>query len=167
MPTETETNTPCVDVIRLNEQKPQAIVKATIRQEKVKGMRVIDRKKKTSKKASKRVREADVYLLAKLIYCEVGAVREDEVLYLCGSVVLNRIKDKRYPNTLEGVIYQSGQWEVTWNGAFNYKKPDKRCLKVARDLLKHGVINPEVNGMSERVWGKFYKRFGNVVFSIS
>lgn len=170
-----EENTPCMDVIKVAEvPERKAEIRATIKQESIKEYKVYAKKKKVAKKRRERARRAKEkrinknkeYLLAKLIYCEVGAVDNTEVLYLCGSVVLNRIKDKRYPDTMEGVIYQSGQWEVTWNGAFSYKVPDKRCRKVAHDLMLNGPINSEVNAMSERVWGRFYKRFGNVVFSI-
>lgn len=124
------------------------------------------RKAKTKKAPKKTPAEADVYLLAKLIFCEVGTIQDDECLELCGSVVLNRLHDKRYPDTLEGVIFQRGQYEVTWNGAFDTKTPDARCMRISRKLLKNGSINKKVMGMSERWWGTPYKRFQNVKFSI-
>ncbi len=169
-----EANTPCMDIIEVRDTSTKYCeVRATIREEKVKGMRVIKHKGKSSKKGSKRVRghkqkvnKYEKYLLAKLIYCEVGNVQDDKCLELCGSVVLNRIKDKRYPDTMEGVIFQKGQYEVTWNGHWSYKEPDNRCLRIARKLLKYGSIQKDVNAMSERVWGKYYCRFGNVIFSI-
>lgn len=141
----------------------------SIIEESYKEYKLYPKKKKSLKKAKKSVKkvsEYEVYLLAKLIYCEVGSIKDDRCLELCGSVVLNRMKDKRYPNTMQGVIFQKGQYEVTWNGAWNYKKPDKRCLKIARKLLKKGAVDKRVTGMSERVWGKFHSRYGNVVFSI-
>lgn len=122
-------------------------------------------KKKKAVKTGLSVSESQIYLLAKLIYCEVGTVKDDKCLYLCGSVVLNRMHDKRYPDTMEGVIFQKGQYEVTWNGAWDIKTPDKRCLRIARDLLTHGSIDNRVLGMSEKIWGKCVYRFDNVIFS--
>lgn len=127
------------------------------------------RKKKKAlkkKRVKESVNEYEIYMMAKLIYCEVGTVKDDRCLYLCGSVVLNRMQDKRYPDTMEGVIFQRGQYEVTWNGAWERKTPDKRCLRIAHDLLKKGTVDKRVMGMSERVWGKFHSRYGNVIFSI-
>lgn len=162
----------CTDVIRTTSTPTKAKVKATIKQECIKeykqeqkrARKRRERARKAKEKKQKQIDKYETYLLAKLIYCEVGAVEDTEVLYLCGSVALNRIKDKRFPNTLEGVIYQSGQWEVTWNGAFQSKEPDKRSWKVAKYLMKHGSIQKSINGMSEVCIGKFYKRFNNVVF---
>ncbi|MCR5201832.1 MAG: cell wall hydrolase [Lachnospiraceae bacterium] len=123
-------------------------------------------KRKLRREQQLEAQKNQIYLLAKLIYCEVGNVSDDRCLELCGSVVLNRIKDSRYPNTLEGVIFQKGQYEVTWNGHWNYKEPDTRCLKIAKRLIQHGSVQKDVNAMSERVWGRYYCSFGNVVFSI-
>lgn len=145
--------------------KIKSILCESIEQYKHKKIKQQKKKQLLKKKKNKQINEYNKYQLAKLIYCEVGSMKQDEVLYLCGSVVLNRIKDSRYPNTMDGVIFQKGQWEVTWNGAWNYKKPDKRCLRIASDLLKNGPIAP-VNGMAERYWGKPYKQFDNVKFSI-
>jgi spore germination cell wall hydrolase CwlJ-like protein len=125
-----------------------------------------EKTRKRKNKTKKAPAEADVYLLAKLIFCEVGTIQDDECLKLCGSVVLNRLHDKRYPDTLEGVIFQRGQYEVTWNGAFDTKTPDARCMRISRELLKNGSINKKVMGMSERWWGTPYKQFKNVKFSI-
>ena len=36
-----------------------------------------------------------------------------------GIVIQNRIENNQFPSTLEGVIYQKGQFMPTWNGALN------------------------------------------------
>ncbi len=59
--------------------------------------------------------EDDVALLAALIYCEAGGEsREGKVAV--GAVVVNRVKSSSYPNTISGVIYQSGQFTPASSG---------------------------------------------------
>lgn len=153
----------CGDIVTIMEESYNQY-KADLRVKKQNTESFKDKRKKAVKTALN-VSESQIYLLAKLIYCEVGAVKDDKCLYLCGSVVLNRIKDKRYPDTMEGVIFQKGQYEVTWNGAWDIKTPDKRCLRIARDLITHGSVDNSVLGMSEKTRGKCVYRFDNVIFS--
>ena len=54
-------------------------------------------------------KESDVRLLAALIYCEAGNQPYDGKVAV-GAVVMNRIASRRFPSTLEGVIYQRGQF---------------------------------------------------------
>ena len=54
-------------------------------------------------------KESEVRLLAALIYCEAGN-QPYEGKVAVGAVVMNRIASGRFPNTLEGVIYQRGQF---------------------------------------------------------
>ena len=59
--------------------------------------------------------EGDRYLLANLIYCEAGG--EPYVGQVAvGSVVINRVPSSVYPDTVTGVIYQSGQFSPVASG---------------------------------------------------
>lgn len=62
--------------------------------------------------------QGDVELLALVIYQEAGGdMCSDETRQMVGEVVLNRVADKRYPNTIEGVILQLGQYgRLHWTG---------------------------------------------------
>lgn len=84
----------------------------------------------------------DLELLAHLIYSEVGDDGE-EAMYYAGSVVLNRIRNHEYPDDLYSVIYQKGQYEVTWNGGLYKEEPSDIAYEVAADLLEEGSILPE------------------------
>ena len=84
----------------------------------------------------------DLELLAHLIYSEVGDDGE-EAMYYAGSVVLNRIRNHEYPDDLYSVIYQKGQYEVTWNGGLYKENPSDIAYEVAADLLEEGSILPE------------------------
>ena len=77
--------------------------------------------------------QGDVLLLAKLVYAEArGEVYRGKVAV--AAVVLNRVDDARFPNTISGVIYQPKQFTCVSNGAIN-NTPDAECLKAARDAL--------------------------------
>ena len=79
-----------------------------------------------------------VKLLAALIYCEAGNQPYDGKVAV-GAVVMNRIKSGRFPNTLEGVIYQRGQFTPAMTGklariiASNYIPAS--CYEAAQDAL--------------------------------
>lgn len=82
-------------------------------------------------------------LLARIINAEAGSSWiPDEVQLYVGSVVLNRVKSDRFPDTIKGVIYQKGQYSPTWNGAIK-KNPSQRAIDNARYLLENGSTLPE------------------------
>jgi len=112
--------------------------------------------------------EEDLELLAHLIMGEAGGVQNDEWLYYYGSVALNRVADKDFPNTLKEVIYQKEpclQYACTVDGNFD-KEPTDSCYEIAQDLLMFGSVIP-----SDVVWqseceqgsGK-WKQCGNTYF---
>ena len=75
----------------------------------------------------------NVNLLARLIYGEArGEVYTGQVAI--GSVVMNRVKDSRFPNTISGVIYQSGAFTAVSDGQINLS-PNSTAQKAAQDAL--------------------------------
>lgn len=86
--------------------------------------------------------QEDLDLLAHVIYAEAGSdYCTDEMRYGVGSVVLNRVEDECFPDTLYNVIYQKGQYQCTWDGNID-KTPDERSYRIAQDLLNNGSIFP-------------------------
>ena len=80
---------------------------------------------------------SDVELLAALLECEAGTSNY-EALLAVGSVVVNRMKHRNYPNTVRGVIYQSGQFPPAHDGKVDrvLKRGVKDlCLQAAQDAL--------------------------------
>jgi N-acetylmuramoyl-L-alanine amidase len=76
---------------------------------------------------------SNVTLLAKLIYGEArGEVYTGQVAV--GAVVLNRVKSSSFPNTLAGVIYQSGAFDAVADGQINMS-PDSTAIKAAQDAI--------------------------------
>ena len=75
----------------------------------------------------------DVNLLARLIYAESrGEPYTGQVAV--GAVVLNRVKNPNFPNTISGVIYQSGAFSVVNDGQINLS-PNETAKKAAQDAL--------------------------------
>ena len=76
---------------------------------------------------------SDLNLLAKLIYGEArGEPYTGQVAV--GAVVLNRVKSSSFPNTIAGVIYQSGAFDVVSDGQINLT-PDSTAKKAAQDAM--------------------------------
>lgn len=76
---------------------------------------------------------SQVDLLASLISAEArGEPYSGQVAV--GAVVLNRIKHPSFPNTLPGVIYQSGAFTCITDGQFNQPVAES-AYRAARDAL--------------------------------
>ena len=50
------------------------------------------------------------------------------------AVVLNRVKHSSFPNTVAGVIYQSGAFDVVVDGQINLT-PNSTAIKAAQDAI--------------------------------
>ncbi len=79
------------------------------------------------------VRNTDVDLLARLVY---GEARGEPYLgqVAVAAVVLNRVAHASFPNTVSGVIYQSGAFDAVSDGQINLA-PDAQALRAAQDAL--------------------------------
>ena len=75
----------------------------------------------------------DVNLLSRLIYGEArGEPYTGQVAV--GAVILNRVKNSSFPNTIASVIYQSGAFDVVSDGQINLT-PNDTAKKAAQDAL--------------------------------
>ena len=76
---------------------------------------------------------SEVYLLARTIYAEgrgepyVGQVA-------IGAVVLNRVRNPQFPNTISGVVYQKHAFTAVSDGQINLT-PNDTAMKAARDAI--------------------------------
>ena len=83
--------------------------------------------------ASASIISADHRLLSKLVYAEArGESYKGQVAV--AAVVLNRVASASFPNTISGVIYQSGAFTCVSNGTIN-NTPDATAIRAARDAL--------------------------------
>ena len=87
--------------------------------------------------------EGDRYLLANLIYCEAGGEPYNGQIAV-GSVVMNRVLSSVYPDTVVGVIYQSGQFSPVASGRLALALAEDRatssCYQAA-DAVMSGTTN--------------------------
>lgn len=77
--------------------------------------------------------QSDVELLARLIH---GEARGEPYVGMVavGAVVLNRVKSSSFPNTIAGVVYQSGAFDAVRDGQINLT-PNEQSRRAARDAL--------------------------------
>ena len=75
----------------------------------------------------------NVNLLAHLIYGEArGEPYTGQVAV--GAVIMNRVKSSSFPNSIAGVIYQSGAFDAVSDGQINMN-PDSTAIKAAQDAI--------------------------------
>jgi len=75
----------------------------------------------------------DLNLLARLVYGEArGEPYTGQVAV--AAVVLNRVKSSSFPNSVAGVIYQSGAFSVVNDGQINLT-PNETARKAAQDAI--------------------------------
>ena len=87
----------------------------------------------SSSSSSTTSNSSDLNLLSRIIYGEArGEPYTGQVAV--GAVVLNRVKSSSFPNTISGVIYQSGAFDAVRDGQINLS-PDSTAKKAAQDAL--------------------------------
>lgn len=88
--------------------------------------------------------EGDLSLLAALIYCEAGGESYEGQLAV-GSVVINRVRSAYYPNSISGVIYQSGQFSPVASGrlatVLGSGLTSASCMQAAQEVLNGNITN--------------------------
>ena len=90
---------------------------------------------KQNKKEVINITNDDLLLLSKLVTGEArGESYEGQVAV--GAVILNRVKDSRFPNTISGVIYQPGAFTAVADGQINAPIDESSTVhKAARDAM--------------------------------
>ena len=103
--------------------------------------------------------DGDLALLARLISAEArGEPYEGQVAV--GAVVLNRVEHQSFPNSISGVIYQSGAFSCLYDGQFDEPVAES-AYRAARDAMNgwdpsYGAIyyfNP-VTATSAWIWSR-------------
>ena len=76
---------------------------------------------------------SNLNLLARVVYGEArGEPYSGQVAV--AAVVLNRVKSSKFPNTISGVVYQSGAFDAVRDGQINLS-PNSTAIKAAQDAL--------------------------------
>lgn len=87
-------------------------------------------KEKAEREAREAYVRANQELLASIIYCEAGN-QPYEGQVAVGAVIMNRVKSGSYPNSIEEVIYQSGQFGPAATGWLNRVRSSKGYSQTA------------------------------------
>lgn len=86
-----------------------------------------------AKTSSGNVSNSDLYLLSCCVYGEArGESYTGKVAV--AAVILNRVKSSAFPNSISGVIYQSGAFTCVSDGQINLGTNDE-CTRAAQDAL--------------------------------
>ena len=115
---------------------------------------------------------SDVQLIARAINGEARSeLYEGQVAV--GAVILNRVKSSKFPNTIAGVIYQSGAFTAVSDGQINVPiASNSTVVKAAQDALNGwdptgGAIyyfNPKT-ATNKWIWSRpQIKTIGNHIF---
>ena len=87
----------------------------------------------SSSSGSSSSNSSNVNLLARAIYGEArGESYTGQVAV--GAVIMNRVRSSKFPNTISGVIYQSGAFDAVSDGQINLT-PDATAKKAAQDAI--------------------------------
>ncbi len=79
-------------------------------------------------------RAGNADLLARLVAAEAEG-EPYQGMVAVAAVMLNRVKDSKFPNTMSGVIFQPGAFESVSNGLIWQRSPSGQAVSAARDAL--------------------------------
>ena len=116
--------------------------------------------------------ENDTMVLAKMIH---GEARGEPYIgkVAVGAVILNRVEDKRFPNTVYGVCFQPGAFDAVSDGQY-YLEPNQSAIDAAKAAINgwdptYGALyywNP-ATATSKWIWSRtIVGRFGKHVFGV-
>ena len=114
----------------------------------------------------------EVQLLARIIAAEArGEPLAGQVAV--GSVILNRVQDPAFPNTLSGVIFQPSAFESVSNGLFYQRSPTRQEIRAALTALNgwdptYGAIYfwEPAKSTSRWIWSRqVVRRIGGHLFA--
>ena len=134
-------------------------------------VQVQEEEQEEKKEAVINLNDEEIMLLSKLVAAEArGESYEGQVAV--AAVVINRVKDSRFPNSLEGVIYQKNAFSVVKNGTI-YAEPTSSTYRAAQEALygsdpTNNAIyfwNPDISTCSWINTLNPHLRIGNHVFA--
>ena len=96
---------------------------------------IVDKESTNNVSLAKTTRTSDIQLMARAINGEArGEPYEGQVAV--GAVILNRVKDSRFPNSISGVIYQPGAFTAVSDGQINASISEGSTVyKAAQDAM--------------------------------
>ena len=87
----------------------------------------------TATRSSYSAGDSDVNLMAAVIQLEAGSNYQGQLAV--GSVIMNRVRSGRFPNSISGVIYQRGQFSTASRARSLASHPSESAKSAARAVL--------------------------------
>ncbi len=118
-----------------------------------------------STNSSLQAASSDLTLLSAIIFCEAGGESYAGQVAV-GAVVMNRVNSGSFPNSISGVVYESGQFSPVANGSLSRALSNgsyQHCMSAAREALA-GNDNTGGAKFFHRVNGDAGLVIGNHVF---
>lgn len=111
-------------------------------------------KDKTTNEGATAYNATDLEMMMAVIYCEAGYESYEGKVALA-NVILNRVRDKRFPNTIRGVLYQKGQFTVVKTAKYKkalatYKTSNNKYMKESMKAAKAALAGE--NNIGKRVF---------------
>ena len=145
-------------------EEEQAMLAAQRKAEQA-SLRSVSSSGSTAVSSASAVSSSDLTLLSAIIFCEAGGESYAGQVAV-GAVVLNRVKSSSFPNSISGVVYQSGQFSPVANGALSRALSNgnyRHCTSAAQAALA-GSDNTGGAKFFHRVNGAAGLVIGNHVF---
>lgn len=145
-------------------EEEQAMLAAQRKAEQA-SLRSVSSSGSTAVSSASAVSTSDLTLLSAIIFCEAGGESYAGQVAV-GAVVLNRVKSSSFPNSISGVVYQSGQFSPVANGALSRALSNgnyRHCTSAAQAALA-GSDNTGGAKFFHRVNGAAGLVIGNHVF---
>ena len=114
---------------------------------------------KTTNEGATEYNATDLEMMIAVIYCEAGYEPYEGKVALA-NVILNRVRDKRFPNTIKGVLYQKGQFTVVKTNKYkktlaNYKNNNSKYMQETIKAAKAALAGE--NNIGKRVFYNGYR----------
>lgn len=87
-----------------------------------------------AKAAAGKFSQKDIDILYKICHAESRGEGEKGQMAVA-NVILNRVKSSDFPNSIEGVVFQSGQFTPAASGSFNSISPSAQVKESVRKVI--------------------------------
>lgn len=106
-------------------------------------------------------------MISKIVMAE--AENQDwEVQYIVAQVVLNRLENDLFPNTIKGVIFQPYQFSPIKNGRYDKVEPNDSVMEAVQAAIEVRELPEDVLYFTSNGYLKGtepYKKVGDMYFS--
>ncbi len=123
---------------RLKKEEERRLAEEERRKKQEHDKQIAEQKKKEAPETVSRggysVTKKELDLLERIVMAEAGAEPYQGMIAVV-NVIMNRVAHKSYPNSINGVVFQKGQFTPAGNGKIWRVKPSKTVKNAVREAL--------------------------------